>query len=75
MATQDNVRVSGRVVEVGKAGIFTVSIKLGDNNENIVCHLSGKMRKNDIRIVAGDLVEVDMSPYDLTKGRIVYRTR
>lgn len=72
MTSADNVRITGSVEEVCKAGLFKV---LAVNGTTITCHLSGKMRTNGIRLVAGDTVEVEMSVYDLTKGRIVYRNR
>ena len=51
----------------------TFRVKLDDNDHEIIAHTSGKMRKNRIRILAGDKVTVEMSPYDLTKARITYR--
>lgn len=72
MTSSDNVKITGRIEEVCRAGLFKV---LAANGNTITCHLSGKMRKNDIKLVAGDSVEIEMSVYDLTKGRIVYRNR
>lgn len=69
------VRIPGQVLEVCKAGAFRVQVSMGENKNEIVCHLSGKMRMNSIKIVAGDNVDVEMSPYDLSKGRIVYRSK
>jgi translation initiation factor IF-1 len=51
----------------------TFRVQLVDQDHIVLCHISGRMRKNFIRILPGDTVELEMSPYDLTKGRIVYR--
>ncbi|MEN0038680.1 MAG: translation initiation factor IF-1, partial [Cellvibrio sp.] len=53
----------------------TFRVKLDSNNHEIIAHTAGKMRKNRIRVLAGDRVMVEMTPYDLTKGRITYRAR
>ena len=71
MAKQDAITVTGLITEALGNSIFRVKL---DNIDNIIiCHISGKMRQNYIRIMPGDRVEVEMSPYDLTKGRIVKR--
>ena len=71
MAKQDAITVTGLITEALGNSIFRVEL---DNIDNIIiCHISGKMRQNYIRIMPGDRVEVEMSPYDLTKGRIVKR--
>jgi translation initiation factor IF-1 len=62
--------VKGTVEENLPAGSFRVKL---DNGQVILCHLSGKMRMNRIRLTPGDSVQMEMSPYDLTKGRIIYR--
>ncbi len=62
--------MDGEVVELLPAGTFKVEL---ENGHEILAHLSGKMRVNRIRILMGDKVKVEMTPYDLTKGRIVYR--
>ena len=64
------IEVEGEVVELLPAGSFKVLL---DNGHEILAHLSGKMRMYRIRLVLGDRVRVEMSPYDLTKGRIVRR--
>lgn len=69
MAKEDVVKVEGQVVDVLPNATFKV--KIGGNT--ILGYISGKMRQNDIKILLGDTVEVDLSPYDLTKGRIVRR--
>ena len=64
------IPVDGTVVEC--MGNATFKVKIGDGHE-VLAHLSGKMRKHYIRIVPGDSVTVELTPYDLTKGRITYR--
>ena len=73
MAKQDAIKATGLITEGLGNSIFRVEL---DNIDNvIICHISGKMRQNYIRIMPGDRVEVEMSPYDLTKGRIVKRLK
>lgn len=64
--------MSGTVVEALPNTQFRVEL---ENGHSIIAHISGKMRKHFIRLVPGDKVEVEMTPYDLTKGRIVFRLR
>ncbi len=64
------IEVEGEVIEMLPAGSFKVLL---DNNHEILAHLSGKMRMFKIRLVIGDRVKLEMSPYDLTKGRITRR--
>lgn len=73
MAKQENLSFSGIVQEELGNSMFRVSL---DNMEvpAILCTISGKMRKNFIKIIAGDKVRIEVSPYDLTRGRIVSRT-
>ena len=73
MAKQDAITVTGLITEALGNSIFRVELDNIDNT--ITCHISGKMRQNYIRIMPGDRVEVEMSPYDLTKGRIVKRLK
>ena len=70
MAREDNLRLEAKVVEARPNAMFVVELESG---HRILAHISGKMRMNWIRILPGDRVTVEMSPYDLTKGRIVYR--
>lgn len=71
MAKEDIINMEGRVEEVLPATMFRVKL---DNLENMVlAHLSGRMRKNNIKVLLGDRVEMEFSPYDLTKGRITRR--
>lgn len=67
---QDFIEAEGEVLELLPAATFKVKL---DNDKEILAHLSGKMRMNRIRLLPGDRVRVEMSPYDLTKGRITYR--
>lgn len=66
------ISLEGRVIEVLPNAMFRVKLEQG---MIILGHISGKMRQNKIQILAGDAVRVEMSPYDLTKGRIVYRSK
>ena len=70
MAKQENIEVEGTVVKASGGGLYDVEI---DNGFRVKCHLNGKMKKFKIRILPGDVVSIEMSPYDLTKGRIVLR--
>ncbi len=70
MPADTDVEASGRVVDVLPSSKFKVKL---DNGSDIIAYLSGKMRTFSIRIVLGDRVDVAMSPYDLTKGRITRR--
>ncbi len=70
MAEKETIEVEGRVVEPLPNATFKVEL---ENGHKILAHISGKMRMNFIRILPGDRVTVEMSPYDLTKGRIIYR--
>ncbi|HEX2613146.1 MAG TPA: translation initiation factor IF-1 [Fibrobacteria bacterium] len=70
MSKQDGIQVEGRVVEALPNAMFKVEL---DNGHVILAHISGKMRKNYIRILPNDRVLLELSPYDLTRGRITYR--
>lgn len=70
MPKEDAIEVEGIVVEPLPNAMFRVEL---DNGHKVLAHISGKMRKNFIRILRGDKVLVELSAYDLTKGRIVYR--
>jgi len=72
MPKEDMMEFSGEVVELLPNAMFRVKL---DNDHMVLAHTSGKMRKNRIRVLAGDRVNVEMTPYDLTKGRITYRFR
>lgn len=70
MAKDDVIEVEGKVVDTMPNAMFPVEL---ENGHQILATVSGKIRKNYIRILAGDRVTVEMSPYDLTRGRITYR--
>ncbi|HET9531249.1 MAG TPA: translation initiation factor IF-1 [Blastocatellia bacterium] len=72
MSKEDSIPVDGTVVEC--MGNATFKVKIGEGHQ-VLAHLSGKMRKNYIKVLAGDNVKLELSPYDLTKGRITYRYR
>ena len=70
MAKEEAIQMTGQVVEALPNAMFRVEL---ENGHEIICHVSGKIRMNYIRILPGDKVAVELSPYDLTKGRITYR--
>jgi translation initiation factor IF-1 len=70
MSKEDMIEFSGTVMELLPNAMFRVKL---DNEHSILAHTSGKMRKNRIRVLAGDRVNVEMTPYDLSKGRITFR--
>ena len=73
MGKQDAIRVEGIVKDALPNAMFRVEIMIGDKKHIVLAHVSGKMRMNFIRILPGDKVVVEISPYDLTRGRIVTR--
>ena len=72
MAKEDNIEMQGTVLETLPNTMFRVEL---ENGHVFTAHTSGKMRKNYIRILTGDKVTVELTPYDLSKGRIVFRSR
>ena len=72
MAKEEAIEVEGRVKEALANTQFRVELDIGGE---VIAHVAGKMRKNFIRIIPGDRVKVEISPYDLTRGRITYRAR
>lgn len=70
ISSKDFIEMQGEVIELMPAASFKVIL---ENGHEILTHLSGKMRMNKIRLLPGDKVRVQISPYDLTKGRITYR--
>lgn len=70
MAKDDIIEIEGKVLEVLPGGSFRVQL---ENKHTVIAHVSGKIRMNYIRILPGDTVTVELSPYDLTRGRITYR--
>jgi translation initiation factor IF-1 len=69
---EDLIEFKGVVAEVLPNAMFRVKL---ENNHEVLAHTAGKMRKNRIRVLAGDSVVVEMTPYDLTKGRIIFREK
>jgi len=72
LAKEESIEVEGKVIETLPNAFFKVEL---DNGHVVLAHISGKMRKHYIRILPGDKVTLELSPYDLTRGRITYRER
>ena len=72
MSKEDAIEFQGVVSELLPNAMFKVKL---DNDHEVIAHTSGKMRKKRIRVLAGDRVTVEMTPYDLTKGRITFRSK
>lgn len=72
MSKEDLIEFTGTVLELLPNAMFRVKL---DNDHFVLAHTSGRMRKNRIRVLAGDRVTVEMTPYDLTKGRIIFRQK
>jgi len=72
MAKEEPIKVEGKVLETLPNAMFKVEL---ENGHQVLAHISGKMRMHFIRILPGDIVTVELSPYDLTRGRIVYRSK
>ena len=72
MAKEDQIEMEGKVIDTLPNTMFRVEL---ENGHVVTAHISGKMRKHYIRILTGDSVKVEMTPYDLTKGRITFRVR
>ena len=72
MAKEEAIQMEGTVTETLPNTMFRVEL---ENGHNVIAHISGKMRKHYIRIMTGDAVTVELTPYDLEKGRIIYRAR
>ena len=72
MAKEDAIEVTATVLEALPNAMFRAEL---ENGHKVLAHISGKMRKNFIRILPGDKVTIELSPYDLTRGRIVFRYR
>lgn len=70
MPREGNIEVEGKIVESLPNAMFRVEL---DNGHRVLAHISGKMRMNFIRLLPGDKVKLELSPYDLTRGRIIYR--
>jgi len=72
LAKEESIRTSGKVSEVLPNAMFRVEL---DNKHKIIATLAGKMRQHNIQILMGDQVDIEMSPYDMTRGRVVYRNK
>lgn len=72
MAKEDAIEVEGTVLESLPNAMFKVEL---ENGHKVLAHVSGKMRMNFIKILPGDKVKMELSPYDLTRGRIIYRSK
>lgn len=72
MAKEETIQVDGKVVETLPNAMFKVRL---ENGKEILAHISGKMRMHYIKILPGDVVKVELSPYNLTRGRITFRER
>jgi len=72
MSKEEAIKVEGKVLETLPNAMFKVEL---DNKHQILAHISGKMRMHFIKILPGDKVTVELSPYDLTRGRITYRSK
>ena len=72
MPKEDAIQVDGKVVEALPNAMFRIELT---NGHKVLAHVSGKMRMHFIRILPGDIVSVELSPYDLTRGRIIYRAK
>ncbi len=72
MSKEEQIEMEGEVIDTLRNTAFRVKL---ENGHVVLAHISGKMRKNYIRILTGDKVKVELTPYDLSKGRITYRAR
>ena len=75
MAKEGAIQVEGVIKETLPNAMFRVEVEIGDNKHEVLAHVSGKMRMHFIKILPGDVVTLEMSPYDLTRARIVYRKK
>ena len=75
MAKEQAIQVEGVIKETLPNAMFRVEVEIGDNKHEVLAHVSGKMRMHFIKILPGDIVKLEISPYDLTRGRITYRER
>lgn len=75
MAKQETIQLEAVVIKALPNAMFLVEAQIGNTRHEILAHVSGKMRKHFIRILPGDRVTVELSPYDLKRGRITYRQK
>ena len=75
MAKEQPITIDGVIKETLPSAMFRVEVEIGDNKHEVLAHVSGKMRMHFIKILPGDIVKLEISPYDLTRGRITYRNK
>ena len=76
MAKEENIlELKGKVSDLLPNAMFRVEVEIGETTHEVLAHVSGKMRMHFIKILPGDVVKLDISPYDLTRGRITYRNK
>ena len=75
MAKEEAIQVEGVIKETLPNAMFRVEVEIGDDKHEVLAHVSGKMRMHFIKILPGDVVTLEMSPYDLSRARIVYRKK
>ncbi|RMF07878.1 MAG: translation initiation factor IF-1 [Candidatus Neomarinimicrobiota bacterium] len=75
MAKEKAIQVAGIIKETLPNAMFRVEIEIGGNKHEVLAHVSGKMRMHFIKILPGDTVTLEISPYDLSRGRIIYRQK
>ncbi len=75
MSSQDTISMEATVIKALPNAMFLVEAEVGENKHEVLAHVSGRMRKHFIRILPGDRVTVELSPYDLKRGRITYRQK
>ena len=75
MAKEKAITIDGTIKETLPNAMFRVDVEIGGNSHTVLAHVSGKMRMHFIKILPGDIVKLEISPYDLTRGRITYRNK
>ena len=75
MAKEQAIEVEGIIKETLPNAMFRVEVEIGDNIHEVLAHVSGKMRMHFIKMLPGDIVTLEISPYDIKRGRIVYRKK
>ncbi len=75
MAKEQPITIDGVIKETLPNAMFRVEVEIGENKHEILAHVSGKMRMHFIKILPGDVVTLELTPYDLSRGRIVYRKK
>lgn len=75
MPKEEPIKIEGKVLETLPNAMFKVEVEMGNSKHPVLAYISGKMRMHFIKILPGDKVMVELSPYDLTRGRITYRAK